>query len=101
MRPFLGLLVLVSAIGLLFIGYSKKSDDSWTMTTPEGYAAPVPLDKGSWKDNLPEIVKSEEPVLETPPAKPAKVAKKAAKKKPKRLAKGRKNRRHRPSIARR
>lgn len=111
----LGILVVVAATALLFVGYSKRADHTITLTTPEGYAAPTAIPRTSWKDSIPEMTAAqpadEKPLLvlemEKPKPAVAKTVKPSAKRKIVAAKRGKKRvasrppRYWRPSLARR
>lgn len=61
----LGLFAALIIGSLLFLGYSRNQDDTLSFTTPKGWAAPIPMEKGSWKERLAGIEKNtqEEPLF--------------------------------------
>lgn len=48
----LGLFAAIIIGSILFLGYTRTTDNSISLTTPKGWAAPIPMDKGSWKERL-------------------------------------------------
>lgn len=56
----LGLFAAIIIGALLFLGYTRNADDTISLTTPKGWASPIPLEKGSWKEKLAGIDKHAE-----------------------------------------
>lgn len=50
----MGWFVLVTLVTLGLVGYHRQPE-ALTFSTPQGYAAPLPIPKTSWKDSLSEI----------------------------------------------
>lgn len=73
----LGWLVIVTIVTLGLVGYHRNQIEPISLTTPTGYAAPVPIPKTSWKDAIPTLNDPLAPpqeqvlILEMAPDKPA------------------------------
>jgi len=48
----LGWLIIICVMTLGLFGYHRAQHEPLTFTTPQGYAAAMPIPKTSWKDSL-------------------------------------------------